>query len=125
MQYKVVPVPAVIRGQTYSAADYIEKTINEEARNGWKFCSMGSITAEQPLGCLALFMPPKRTETNLLVFCKEDAASAPAHTQTSVPVKPRTYVPAEEAMWTCAKCGTQNKGEYGMCKKCGAYRSSN
>lgn len=117
MQYKVIPVSAVVRGQTYSASDYIEKTINEEARNGWQFCSMGSITAEEPLGCLALFRPPKRTETNLLVFCKDETAPTPVNT--------KTYVPVEEAMWTCAKCGTQNKGEYGMCKKCASYRSSN
>ena len=26
-------------------------------------------------------------------------------------------------MWTCKKCGTKNKANYGQCKKCGKFRS--
>ncbi len=31
-------------------------------------------------------------------------------------------VPAEEGMWICQNCGTQNKSAYGQCKRCGQYR---
>lgn len=31
---------------------------------------------------------------------------------------------APPKMWVCKSCGTQNKDDYGQCKKCGKYRSS-
>ena len=34
-----------------------------------------------------------------------------------------TPSPTADRMWTCKNCGTLNKYEYGMCKKCAQYRS--
>jgi hypothetical protein len=33
------------------------------------------------------------------------------------------YVAPVANMWKCNNCGTQNKAEYGQCKKCGQFRS--
>ncbi|MBE6959653.1 MAG: hypothetical protein E7448_02885 [Ruminococcaceae bacterium] len=31
--------------------------------------------------------------------------------------------PTPEGMWKCGYCGTNNKNQYGQCKKCGKYRN--
>lgn len=31
---------------------------------------------------------------------------------------------APPKMWVCKSCGTQNKDDYGQCKKCGKFRNS-
>lgn len=39
------------------------------------------------------------------------------------PVRTTLEGPAFSATWECPHCLTQNKNEYGQCKKCGTYRS--
>lgn len=65
---------------------------------------------------------------------KAPAQAAPVYAYPSQPAPTYTYTypsqpaqPApsqEENVWFCSHCGTKNKAEYGMCKKCATYRSA-
>ena len=141
MIYKVVPAAMVVTGSTYSVAEYFQGIINKEAKNGWQFYSMETATAEQSSGCSFSGPTVQRTTTYLLIFCKPSAdefVPTPAYSHATpansapvaasvpsatAPAAPRPVVPTTPG-WTCLACGTNNKAEYGMCKKCGTYRGS-
>ena len=147
MIYKVVPAAMVISGTSYNVSQYFEEIISKHAAEGWQFYSMEKAIAEEAPGCELLSMAPKRTEMNLLVFCKPSPGeNEPGAAPTAAPAKPAAQpmvqpaaspavkpaakpaakpVAPEIPNWTCPKCGTSNKAAYGMCKKCGAYRSGN
>lgn len=141
MIYKVIPAAMVVQGSTDSVASYFEEIISHHATNGWQFYSMETATAEQSTGCSFSGPTVQRTTTYLLIFCKPSAGESvptpayshatPANTapvaasvpSASAPAAPRSVVPTTPG-WTCLACGTNNKAEYGMCKKCGTYRGS-
>lgn len=134
LQYKTVAGPTVVTTSsndfTYATNTYA-KIINDQAQKGWKYHSMNTITVEKPMGCLALFLPPQRTLVNMLIFYRESEEKV-ATNVNSTNSKPATPVSSARysgqqrtaGTWACKNCGTENKVEYGMCKKCGCYRSS-
>ena len=131
MIYKVVPAAMVISGGMDDCSDYFEKMINKYAKEGWQFYSMETATVESNPGCSLFGAAPTRTQTNLLVFCREgdageNAAPKAPRYEPAVDVvsRPARPVRSAEAGWVCANCGTTNKPEHGMCKKCGTYRSA-
>ncbi len=72
MQYKVIPCPMVFSGESYEAASQLEKLINSNTRDGWRYHSMETLTTSTYTkgGC----MQPQqevRTVYYMLIFEKE------------------------------------------------------
>lgn len=70
-QYKAVSGPLVInvdRGEVQAAFDSYASIINSEARNGWDYHSMSTITVSERQGCLT---PPVQVNHYMLIFVRE------------------------------------------------------
>lgn len=52
----------------------------------------------------------------------EIRSNKPAQAKVSSSTAPTVPQAAEDGKWVCSNCGTQNKNEYGQCKKCGQFR---
>ena len=73
MTYKAVVGPQVVgikKGNYQSACDSYAALINSEAKDGWKFYSMETITTTETVGCL-WNKHQVNTEIYMLIFCKE------------------------------------------------------
>ena len=55
---------------------------------------------------------------------KEIKSADAQKTQNSAKASKNTAPVLESDSWLCKSCGTQNKKQYGQCKKCGTYRTS-
>lgn len=72
MIYKIVPGPTnvtITKGNWQSACDVFAQIINTEARDGWKFVSMETITTSENQGCLSNNVV--YTNIYMLIFVKE------------------------------------------------------
>ncbi len=70
-QYKAVAGPKSVnvgKGDTQSAFDLFAEIINREARNGWSYHSMETITVTEKPGCFQQAIP---TNYYMLIFEKE------------------------------------------------------
>ena len=70
-QYKAVAGPTnigVTKGNTQSAFDMFANIINNEAKNGWEYHSMQTITVTEKPGCM---QQPVPTSYYMLIFVKE------------------------------------------------------
>ncbi len=70
-QYKAVAGPksvSVDKGNTQAAFDMFADIINGEARNGWTYHSMETITVTEAPGC---FQQPTPVNYYMLIFEKE------------------------------------------------------
>lgn len=73
MIYKTVPGPKVVSikdGKVSAATDAFANIINNEARSGWIYHSMETITTQEKTGC---FLNQQIINTNIymLIFCRE------------------------------------------------------
>lgn len=70
-QYKAVAGPKnvnVDKGNTQSAFDMFAEIINREAKNGWEYHSMETITVTEKPGCFRQAVP---ANFYMLIFVKE------------------------------------------------------
>ena len=70
MVYKVIPGPTTIQGTVTEASNSFEAIINDNARAGWKYHSMETITSYQKPGCLS--RDAVYITSYMLIFYKED-----------------------------------------------------
>ena len=72
MQYKAVAGPKSInvnKGDTQAAFNSFAALINNEARNGWVYHSMETITVTEKPGC---FQQPIPMNYYMLIFVRQD-----------------------------------------------------
>ena len=70
-QYKAVSGPKninVSKGNTQAAFDAFAQLINDNAKDGWEYHSMETITVTEAAGC---FRPPVPTNHYMLIFVRE------------------------------------------------------
>ena len=73
MIYKAIPGPKIVSikdGAYQSATDLFADIINLEAKDGWKYHSMETITTRAKKGCL-FNKEIVETSIYMLIFCKE------------------------------------------------------
>ena len=73
MIYKAIPGPKVISisdGNHATATNSFAEIINNEAKAGWTYHSMETITVQEKTGCS---LQPQLVNTNIymLIFCRE------------------------------------------------------
>lgn len=72
-QYKCIPAPINVRvekrGGLNAAAKAFESIMNQEAKNGWKYCSTETLTVTEPSGCMS--QSTVTTTTYMLIFINE------------------------------------------------------
>ena len=74
MTYKIVagPKTVTIKGGNYqSACNLFADIINAEAKDGWKYISMETITTQENVGC-AFNKSVQTVSIYMLIFGKED-----------------------------------------------------
>ena len=70
MQYKVVPGPKLVVGDSSNASKLFQDIINNNAVDGWKYHSMETITTQEKSGCLK--GQPAAISSYMLIFEKEN-----------------------------------------------------
>lgn len=73
MVYKAIPGPKIISvddGNFSSATSSFATIINNQAREGWTYHSMETVTVQEKVGCA---LQPQYVNTNIymLIFCRE------------------------------------------------------
>ncbi len=73
MVYKAIPGPKIISiedGNVSSATNSFATIINNQAREGWTYHSMETVTVQEKVGCA---LQPQIVNTNIymLIFCRE------------------------------------------------------
>jgi ribosomal protein L40E len=92
---------------------------------GWLIVSLGAFDVCYFISKMANIKNDEKADVNSGDYQQAQAENGAGYaTPWEQPVSSSAeslQIPADS--WLCTECGTQNKKQYGQCKKCGTYRS--